>query len=28
LRVKMQAQSDDMHQPVNKEEGTRVYVDH
>jgi hypothetical protein len=28
LRVKMQLQSDDMHQPINKEESTRVYVDH
>jgi uncharacterized repeat protein (TIGR01451 family) len=28
LRVKMQLQSDDMRQPVNKEESTRVYVDH
>ena len=27
LRVKMQLQSDDMRQPVNKEESTRVYVD-
>jgi hypothetical protein len=28
LRVKMQVQTDDMHQPVTKEENTRVYVDH
>ena len=28
LRVKVQVQTDDMHQPVTKEENTRVYVDH
>ena len=27
LRVKVQVQTDDMHQPVTKEENTRVYVD-
>lgn len=28
LRVKVEVQTDDMHQPVTKEENTRVYVDH
>ena len=28
LRVKVLVQTDDMHQPVTKEENTRVYVDH